>query len=362
MVKAPTESSSTSRLSVRSTVLAPTALLFVVGGLALWAIVTTREVAVGPADRTTSADDAAFNGDLGGQFGKNSTRGGLTSPSIGGHVALSSSFATVVARATSDFSGVTVTVTEEIPQSALSGPIPVADGTEEGVFGDSATFSVGFAPRVVTSRHANEFYIFGPPYANRDRTDVTPGKVLIERWDVTPPDGAPIFSRTSASTPVGTPASFSFPSVDLVGTTYVPPNQRGEMTLKRTFVGQHDVECIAAVVDPEGRFALMLDADAGEVVRVELVPGSSHTTIASSATYPNLVGASGMHLARLGTTGEKHLMIALSSDDWLILIDADNDGVFEGATVLDHVAYKAAGLHLNTTWAENYFQYSFGVF
>jgi len=181
------------------------------------------------------------------------------------------------------------------------------------------------------------------------------GTCVVERWVTdprpggwsvglsgppTPPLGIPAlplsFVRTAAHTPTWQPA---------------PIGQAGLGPISRSTVFTSPFGPITAMdVDPEGRFLLYYDLGIGALFQRDLLqPNAPPTILAQSSTTPTLTQVGSLELHEFDGEGRKCLVRRAYGSPWsaaeesyLVLHDAENDGHFEGATVLSQAQWEAS--------------------
>lgn len=184
-------------------------------------------------------------------------------------------------------------------------------------------FQASFVVTDVRYRCANDFLVIG-----REPR----GAIVLERWLVVVPDGGWDAARAVADTGLGVPVPWlQPPQASIVGGTFIPPAERDvRPTTRRTRLHRVPVgeSIYAATFDPDARFALFTDGTG--VYRVsldgatdpELVPGTDALPIGA---FP-LSDVSYSHHRTLG----RFVRLRATPVDYRgLLVDADNDGVFE---------------------------------
>ena len=191
-------------------------------------------------------------------------------------------------------------------------------------------FQASFVVTDVRYRCANDFLVIG-----REPR----GATVLERWLVAVPDGGWDAPRAVADTALGVPVHwFQPPQASLVGGTFIPPGERGvRPTTRRTRLHRVPVgETIYdGTLDPDARFALFTDGSGvyrvfldGEAADPELVPGTDTLPI---GTFP----LSDISYSHHRTLGRFVRLRAAPVDYEGLLVDADNDGVYENLWEFD---------------------------
>ncbi len=198
--------------------------------------------------------------------------------------------------------------------------------------------------RAVCARHANEFYIFGT-HGSRES--------VLERWEIQPPSpGGMYTTRPTSRAPIGIPAT-NYKTEVRFPETFVDPAQRPKPKLVRTALPSPitNQEVAEMEVDPDGRFLLFRvlgRSGASAILQYELATGSQ-TRIGDPTTDPQLAEAASMVFAHSTLEG-RILCVRTSGGRYLLFLDAENDGVFEGRRFLDFGGIDRALPRDTVTW------------
>ena len=197
------------------------------------------------------------------------------------------------------------------------------------------------------------------------------GECLIEKWTILEESGG---YRTSW--PQADPSTFGalsvapvLPGAFVAGGTYVPPASRAQQGLtiekEELYRGFDFIQPEHVEADPEGRFCVVADPGAAEVVQVVFYDPPVLLTLASGAASC-LDSIDVMELLSEGTTAGRSLLVYTDGDgaqcphDYVLLTDEDLDGDFEaGPVTLTDSEYE--GLGFPDDWEEDFVNYgSFG--
>lgn len=208
----------------------------------------------------------------------------------------------------------------------------------------SHSYVVSFDIQLVEQRVPNEFYIVG-----KKRN----GKFLIEKWQTPPSLGARTATRQATATPIGTPVP-QLPTVNLgvVGDAWVAPLDRGPRPQETRDVLLDDLVfdgAIAARVDPDGRFMLILSQGGEFLYQLPFDPNAVPTVIYSSASIPDLPAMGCIDSRQEVSAGRVYLMTSSGNfndgapytNNRIALLDGDNDGVFDIDLVFTYEQYIA---------------------
>lgn len=189
-----------------------------------------------------------------------------------------------------------------------------------------------FAILGVSARTGDDYCIIG-----EDRQE----HIVLERWTRLPVKGSLTAYRPEATSPIGIPVGGLIPTVvQPVGGTYVPPDQRrGSASMKRSAI---DLDCpggapVALAVDPDARFVLYVTGN-GIYQRVLDPSGGAASIVADSVQVPgcgDILTLSARQHASYGRCFVGRLRL----NAHVLLVDQNNDGVFEVTTILDQQTY-----------------------
>jgi hypothetical protein len=203
----------------------------------------------------------------------------------------------------------------------------------------------------VTHRHGCEIYVCGRANGIED---------VVERWDIVPDAGGYASSRPTSNTPIGNPAPLGTTSTFLQGNAFIEPSARAAPILNRQEIyrGAAIGGFQSAVIDPEGRFMLVLSEQA-KIIRVPLqsVP-SSPTELYTSTQLPYLAQATSINVFDHATEGRKYVLMnrgATEDGIRLVLHDYDNDGEVDVTEMLDDAAWAVRAYDQN--WVNDFVSY-----
>ncbi len=208
----------------------------------------------------------------------------------------------------------------------------------------SHSYVTSFDLQLVEQRVPNEFYVVGKK-GN--------GKFLIEKWQTPPSLGARTATREFTATPIGISAP-QLPTVNLgvVGDVWVAPMDRGPRPQEIREVILDDLlidGAIAARVDPDGRFMLILSQGGEFLYQLPFENNAVPTVICSSASIPDLASMGCIDSRQEVSAGRVYLMTSSGNfndgvphtNKRIALLDGDNDGVFDIEMVLSYEQYIA---------------------
>lgn len=203
----------------------------------------------------------------------------------------------------------------------------------------SASFKID---RVVT-RISNELYLSGV---------ARNGDLVIEQWIVTPQTGAVLPVRPAAETGIGVPFSTPPLTTQIQGDgAFIPPPQRQDrsVTVKtELYRGSELGEIVSMAVDPDGRFLLVLTSGSHGLVQFDLhdstPTGPAYQTICSPSTLPEIQQVKSIYPAAHENGIRMFIMAPRYMDGVIpknvVLLDDDNDGVFDGDYELTPPEFK----------------------
>lgn len=195
---------------------------------------------------------------------------------------------------------------EIVPANPASLGVPFDPSTTPGEYWSAHIERTSFLAREIVPRHGNEFFVVGHPYTNRDYSTWDSTKMVIERWEVSAPAGAPFSLRPASTQSIGTPVAHSILSVAVQGGVYKMPSLRSAPVVDRALVGVFQQEWVSAAADPDGRFIAILDRDAGILSRLDLIQSPAVITLMlDSSQAPALTTGEALMFARQAGNGVK---------------------------------------------------------
>ncbi len=249
--------------------------------------------------------------------------------------------------------------TETIPENFAAASVPCAPSTTPGIHTAILDSQASFFPTSFASRGGNDFFVSGPPLLSDSADGGFGAGTVLERWSITAPVGGPYTIRTSSTAPIGTAAPLSNLSAQIPGGTYIPAEQRGAARLRKAMLGYFPFTARSIEVDPEGRFVLLLSPTEAKLYRLDLVNYTgTPVVILDGAAQPSLDHAVNIYACRFHDQLKRYV-ITCSNGQKLILLDTENDGVFEAVEALSDTAYSASSLYSDYDGiAESYHNYS----
>jgi hypothetical protein len=246
---------------------------------------------------------------------------------------------------------------EIVPGNFQTLGIPFDPSTAAGEYHWSKSERASFLVRRVAPRHGNEIYLLGHPYKTRDLLTIDASLVVVECWRIMPASGAPYTSRADGTAPIGQPVPLSTLTVGIQGGVYKMPSIRDAPVIQRQLVGTYEMGLLDAVVDPEGRYVVVLDGSMPKSLRfIDLLnpDAPNPTTILSEQQLPQLAGGIAMKMYRQLNGGAKTVVIGCEDRSEILMEDPENDGVFSAPIWLSENDFNFAGLGAMDGWAEDY--------
>lgn len=209
---------------------------------------------------------------------------------------------------------------------------------------------------------AGDLFLVGHPL-DANRNPAPSAGVVIEKWKILPQPGTPYARRDPAVEPIGTPAGWGSTRVGIVGGSYLEPDSRvGLLTLRTVLyrgTGMGDVE--AVVADPDGRFLLAVTRSPAELVQID---ASGPLLLRTHTQLPLLTQVDRLgvwqHVSEgrffVGTVGDGTI-----ESQKIVLVDSDNDGVFESISTLTSQQWTAAGYDQLASWEDDFVHYTYPV-
>lgn len=200
-------------------------------------------------------------------------------------------------------------------------------------------FSASFDITCAAARGQDDLFVGG---VARD------GDVVVENWLIQPHVGARVVTVQADPLPVGQATTPAYAAAIVIGGQYVPVPERTIATprIVRNEILRTDTisELISLVVDPEGRFLLLLDASRS-LYQIDLLPDPQVPQVLYTPqewwALPHVIGASRYHTEHSGRLYIFHLAGGLTDPDSGVygpmvgvLSDQENDGLFEAPYVL----------------------------
>lgn len=188
------------------------------------------------------------------------------------------------------------------------------------------------------------------------------GEALVERWIFTPSNGAYVYGTGQPIPPVGVaqPPYHSAASVHVQGGgSFSATSAATIREPRRTTIYESSLNGLVEdlVVEPEGRFLLMMMHQTHKILRVDLTDPSFPTqTVFEPAQYPMLVPAEDLTLWFHATEGRMYVLREVSpftsSPEILLIRDSNNDAILESPQALTHDQFIAAGYEEPGLWKE----------
>ncbi len=214
---------------------------------------------------------------------------------------------------------------------------------------ESATFAI----TAVTSRSGgNAVYVAG---VTQNGTDV------IELWNFPTRSGG--FGIRQTSGPVlslGTPMPPYTAEQYLQGGSFAVPSSTHNSARRTPFYSGTSMGHIRDMaVDPEGRFLVILAYPTGSIYRLDLSSTTSVPTLLYAAsTIPHLANAKTVAVLHHASQGRKYILteqvgcVIPLNQQYTLLADSNNDGVFESWSTITAAQWDAAGYGTDSNWVD----------
>ena len=185
-------------------------------------------------------------------------------------------------------------------------------------------FGLSFTATEISAWTANDILVVG---TYKDRW-------VMERWILADVKGAFEAIPLPTPSPIGTPMSVSIPTMAVFGgggyTPVASRDPRGATVKDRFYDGDSISSIDSVVVDPQGRFVVVLDETEGKVWQVKVSETPQVVLLLDSSAAPILQGGCG--LSRRTTLTGKVVYEVWDTDEFTVvelLWDNDNDGVID---------------------------------
>ncbi|MFN0244550.1 MAG: hypothetical protein ACKVWV_16805, partial [Planctomycetota bacterium] len=220
----------------------------------------------------------------------------------------------------------------------------------------SYEFATPYQVIVVADRGPDEFYVAGRTDANED---------ILEQWILRTHDGAHFFHVEPASNGIGVPAAPLPGSSGGIagGGEYVPARARTispDVARLEIYRGKAFNSVWDLTADPEQRFVLVLGGSPRNLYRVPIAPSATPELLYTPAEESFLHLARRMHCKQHYTEGRVYIVRGetnmLGTFLHLMLIDADNDGVFDSTQTLTDAEYGGQG-YKGQVWLSDFTHY-----
>lgn len=181
------------------------------------------------------------------------------------------------------------------------------------------------------------------------------GSCVVERWITAPREaGWSVALASPSARPMGTPSGPAELVYDVAHAERWQPLRVGQSGLgpvvRSTVFTTPAGPITAMAADPEGRFLLYYDLGLGTLFQRDLsAPDGPPTAIAPSSTAPGLDQVGSLELFDVEGEGRKCLVSRsyaqpddVGKESYLVLHDAENDGLFESSTALNREQWEAS--------------------
>lgn len=180
------------------------------------------------------------------------------------------------------------------------------------------------------------------------------GSCVVERWITEPREaGWSVALATPPAPPLGTPTGPAELVYEVAHAEEWQPLRSGQSGLgpvaRSTVFTTPAGPITAMAADPEGRFLLYYDLGLGTLFQRDLLaPDAPPTAIAPPSTGPGLDQVGSLELFDVEGEGRKCLVSRsygqpddVGQESFLVLHDAENDGLFESSTALTREQWQA---------------------
>jgi hypothetical protein len=184
---------------------------------------------------------------------------------------------------------------------------------------------------------------------------------VIERWAYAPRSGGYFVQRTTGPVqPIGTAMPEYAAQESLGGATYESlPTRLSPATRVRVYRGTSIGHIRSMVVEPEGRFLLVLTYPDRALYRIDLTQsGYPRTLLHSVGTLPHLQSATTLRVREHSTDGRAYSLFEIygsflpSGYSVTLLFDPENDGILSAPVTLTAPEWIAAGYESDAAWSE----------
>ncbi len=173
------------------------------------------------------------------------------------------------------------------------------------------------------------------------------GSQVLERWLVTAPSGAIQAERPVSSAPIGTSVPGLIPTtLQVQGGTYIPPEERTPQEPAqrvRVHALAEGTRVLGFDVDPDGRFALHVTPEPAGLYQVAMLGDAEPVLLFDRTQIPKLAKTKNVQAWQHATYGRVYTL-NFAPDRTLartLLVDANNDGVFEQIVTLTKAEFDA---------------------
>ncbi|MEM9379144.1 MAG: hypothetical protein AAGB93_04270 [Planctomycetota bacterium] len=174
------------------------------------------------------------------------------------------------------------------------------------------------------------------------------GRIVLYRWAYLPPAGAIQVERSRHPSILGVGVPHQPARIGPVGGTYVVPTARASegVVLGALVSADLGVERVtAASADPEGRFVLFAGAHPTRIWRRSTDPGGEQTVVLDEHSAPLLARSRVVAIQWIqhAVHGRCYALSLSQVATELLVIDAENDGVFDRVVELQPTERRALG-------------------
>ena len=211
----------------------------------------------------------------------------------------------------------------------------------------SLSVPLSFPPERVAARHDDEFLAVG---------HASTGDLIVARIVMPAIPGSFYCKRAASTLPIGTTV-VSRPMVVLLRSKpFIPPADRpacSPATVGEIYRGPSLGNVLAAAVDPDGRYLMLLTDQAGaSLFQVPLVAGGSVRCMTTAVAAPALADAVGIIGYEHGEEGRFYVLDggAFPGYDRIWTWDSNHDGVLDG---WDHLSWEGfQDAYPDNVWVE----------
>lgn len=241
-------------------------------------------------------------------------------------------------------------------------------GLAPGRYRQTAMWRTSFHPEQVIARDSETIVLAGHPSFG-GVLDVS--KYVIEIWALQYPPGSPHLRRPTSHAPIGVSTAYALPELGVdsppfatCSTLEAPVEHRQLM-----YSGSSLADTTAIAVDPDGRF-ILCGTSTGELYQIPLEVGGeadpvllfSAGQIAALSTASEISPRQHQTHGRIyiiprgpiGPVGTPDAAGDLGDHSRSVLVDADNDGVFESVVEIADMAWQSSDYADESLWVDGF--------
>ena len=229
-------------------------------------------------------------------------------------------------------------------------PIRVAGGTPVGLHRSVQTVQADLQPVDFASRGTHEWYVVGRPILAGAGPLELAATTRLERWDLLPAEGEPFGERPvarGAASVAHQPAE-----LHVLGGQYRVPGLRAESRVRRSLLGELPILVTDLLVEPDGRFLLLLEGAQGRLFWVPL-EGEQLGEAELLLEHPLLEDATHLHVGRHELDRHRRYVVHAAAGS-IHFVDPQLNSRLEGPVFFSRADATDLGLDLGAGWFERY--------